>query len=280
MQATIGCLRARGRSALCSQGSLYSSISLSWRPSRVIQVRSFRSNWRPKNLGVQRSWLYRLRSGMGDNVVHFIIGANALVFGGWWMSERNIEMRYFMTEHFTLSPTRVFHRPFRYGHTIVTSFFSHAHIWHFAANMVTLFFFGPSSVMILGPWRFLGLYLTGGIFSNLCYMTSEYLSVHNRGGHNYGLRPFQGNYSMTLGASGAVNSILINFCAMFPAHTIYIMVVPVPAILAGLAFISKDLYEFVTNTGGRTNNIGHLGGAFVGLSYFLATRGRGNPPRI
>lgn len=51
------------------------------------------------------------------------------------------------------------------------------------------------------------------------------------------------------------------------------MIVPVPAALVGVLFLVKDLSGLYSGGGGEAN-AGHLGGAVVGATYFLMTRGR------
>ena len=51
------------------------------------------------------------------------------------------------------------------------------------------------------------------------------------------------------------------------------MVLPVPAALVGVLFLVKDLSGLYSG-GGAEANAGHLGGAVIGATYFLMTRGR------
>lgn len=71
--------------------------------------------------------------------------------------------------------------------------------------------------------------------------------------------------SCSIGASGAVNAVVMASIAMFPRSVVYLfMIVPVPAAIAGIMFVGMDLYGAYTG-GGRVANAGHLGGAATGL---------------
>ena len=45
---------------------------------------------------------------------------------------------------------------------LITSMFLHVSVLHIASNMIALFFVGPALERLLGPWRFLSLYLLSG----------------------------------------------------------------------------------------------------------------------
>ena len=181
-------------------------------------------------------------------------------------------------DNFTMIPHHVLDHPFRYGHTLFTSMFSHSDFWHCFGNMFTLYFFGSSSVAFLGATRFLGLYVCSGMFSSVSYLTWASMSKQRRrGGNGYGRRGSNMSYfSPVLGASGAINGIVLHNVATFPKAMVMIYgIVPMPAAVFGLLYVLKDAYEFQTGTGGNTANIAHLGGAAVGLTYFLLRKGRG-----
>ena len=46
---------------------------------------------------------------------------------------------------------------------LITSMFLHVSVLHIASNMLALFFVGPVLERLLGPWRFLSVYLIGGL---------------------------------------------------------------------------------------------------------------------
>lgn len=154
-------------------------------------------------------------------------------------------------------------------HTLVTSFFSHAQLSHLAFNMVTLYFFAPATLALLGARRFAGVYLAGGLVGSACVLLYHWLLPRL----NIPAAALRGSRDVpTLGASAAVNAIVMMTVALFPRHTFYLyMVVPVPAALFGAFFIALDLYGAFQG-GGDVANAGHLGGAAVGLAYGMMLR--------
>ncbi len=80
----------------------------------------------------------------------------------------------------------------------------------------------------------------------------------------------------SLGASGAVSAVLFAFILLAPWSTIYVFVVPVPAILYGVLFTAYGLYA------GRIghdhiNHSAHLWGAAFGVVFTLIMEPRLGP---
>ena len=243
----------------------------------LFRHRTFAS-WRPQNIGTRRSLWYRLQNGGGNEyIVPSIIAVNGGILGLWYLGRNNRSIRRFMIDNFTITPINVMNNPLRYGHTLITSMFSHSDPWHCFANMFTLYFFGSNSVAFLGASRFLGLYACSGLASSISCIVWANMSRRPRGsGYGYGGRNSNLYYSPVLGASGAINGIVLHNVATFPKAMVMIYgIIPIPAAVFGLLFVLKDAYELKTGTGGNTANIAHLGGAAMGLVYFFVTRGRG-----
>src|SRR5436190_15241698 len=55
-------------------------------------------------------------------------------------------------------------------HTYITDMFVHAGFFHLLGNMVFLFLFGCCVEDIIGRWKFLGIYLLGGLVANFVYI--------------------------------------------------------------------------------------------------------------
>jgi membrane associated rhomboid family serine protease len=55
-------------------------------------------------------------------------------------------------------------------HTFLTSMFVHSGFFHLLGNMLYLFLFGCCVEDIIGRWRFLALYLLGGLTADLAYI--------------------------------------------------------------------------------------------------------------
>ena len=172
-----------------------------------------------------------------------------------------------MEKYFTVSSNGVFDR-YRY-YTLITSMFSHQTLYHVGANMLTFWFFAPEVFAILGAKNFLVLYLGGGVVSSLCHILwpnivpKWFPSLYS-----------PSKYTPALGASGAINSIIVYSILTFPTRIILInFILPMPAALAGILFMTYDLYGLYQG-GGNVGNAAHLGGAAFGAIYFLRRRFR------
>ena len=146
---------------------------------------------------------------------------------------------------------------------LLTSVFSHNLLLHFVVNMVVLMSFGPATERLLGSRRFLAFYLGAGIFASVAHAATSALLLDQPG-----LR--------ALGASGALVGVLMLFSFSFPkAKVLLFFVLPLPAIVAALAFVALDIWGLVAQMGGGTLPIGHgahLGGGLVGVVYYLMKR--------
>lgn len=147
-----------------------------------------------------------------------------------------------------------------------TAGFLHVGWAHLAFNMLTLFFFGPVIEGVLGPLRFLVLYIGSDLAAN-----AVTLARHRK----------NPAYS-AVGASGAVSGIVFAYCLFDPFGLIYLFFIPVGiwAILFAPAYILLSVYA-AGQGGGRIAHEAHIGGALGGLvltillypaaiSFFLA----------
>lgn len=156
-----------------------------------------------------------------------------------------------LLEHLMLIPYRVVREKTWYE--LITSGFVHAGLGHLFLNMFTLFFFGPVIERVIGPTQFLVLYFTGLIVSAL----PSLIKYKDNPGY------------ATLGASGAVESVLFAFIVIFPFEKIYIMLIPIgiPAILFGVLFVAYSIYA--SKQEGKINHEAHIAGALWGILYIL-----------
>jgi membrane associated rhomboid family serine protease len=203
---------------------------------------------------------------MLKHAVPGIIGANVAVFAAWQFADTP-SRRKFMFKNFTMSSDGVIHQH-RY-HTLLTSMFSHKDIFHLSSNMITFYFFSTNVLYSLGSQRFIQLYIGGGLFSGLTLILWPY-SVPRTWPARYKVN----TYSPALGASGAVNAIVMYSILSAPREIILVnFLLPLPAALFGGLFILKDSYELY-HGGGNIGNAAHLGGAFFGASVFALKRFR------
>jgi membrane associated rhomboid family serine protease len=130
----------------------------------------------------------------------------------------------------------------------------HADFMHLLFNMVTLFFFGRAMegfyAQYLGPLGMLWFYASALVVSAL----PSYLQ--HRQDPNYA----------TLGASGAVSAVLFAFILLQPWTTIYVYVIPVPAIIYAVLYTGYSIY-MNQRKGDRVNHSAHLAGAAYGVLF-------------
>jgi len=137
---------------------------------------------------------------------------------------------------------------------LISSGFLHANIGHLFVNMFTFYFFGRILEHIIGPGYFIGLYFSGIIISAIPSM------IKYRNDPSYA----------TLGASGAVSSVLFAFIFLFPFQSIYLMFIPIPipAILMGFLYLLYSMYASKQERG-RINHEAHTAGAVWGILYLI-----------
>lgn len=154
--------------------------------------------------------------------------------------------------------------------TVLTAAFSHQDIWHLGGNMLGLYFFGRDVGRLFGGKRLLALYLAGAAVGSLAHCGWYYYQACKTGQGRYGRARWFGFTPSALGASAAVNSIMVVDILLFPARTVLLYgILPMPAALLGALW----LYQDVSGTLGGHSHIahaGHLGGAATGLAFFLA----------
>ncbi|MCB0418566.1 MAG: rhomboid family intramembrane serine protease [Bdellovibrionales bacterium] len=194
-----------------------------------------------------------LRRNSSPQVVRILVFINLVVFGCWHL----LPDKRFMAANFIVSWTHLEHGRWW---VLLTAAFSHTMLFHLLINMVVLISFGRPLAMLMGTRRFLGFYLFAAVFSSFTHAaTSKYL---------LGM-PDEG----AVGASGAVAGLLLLFSLAFPKEKLlFFGVIPVPAIIGALLFIGLDLWGLSAQAHGGGLPIGHgahLGGAFVGIVYFV-----------
>jgi membrane associated rhomboid family serine protease len=191
-------------------------------------------------------------------VVTSLLVVNLLVFLFWSRPEvpTPIMMEHFLVSWSGLEEGRLW--------TVATSVFSHNLLLHLLVNMVVLLSFGKPMELLMGRGTFLKFFLGAGLVASFAHAaTSRFLLE----------RPDL----PALGASGALAGVLMLFSFSFPKARVYFLfVIPVPAILAALAFIAIDVWGLMAQIGGGTLPIGHgahLGGGLVGILYYVIRGG-------
>ena len=139
---------------------------------------------------------------------------------------------------------------------LVTYGLVHANPTHLLFNMITLYFFGGFMEQVLslyvGAFGFALFYVGGLIVSIL----PTYLA--NRDNPRY----------RSLGASGVVSAALFGFILVKPWATIYVYVMPVPAIVYAVLYVGYSIY-MDRRSSDNVNHSAHLWGAAYGIAFTL-----------
>jgi membrane associated rhomboid family serine protease len=159
-----------------------------------------------------------------------------------------------LVENFTMVPADILEG--RNLHTLVTSIFLHADIFHIAGNLIFLYVFGDNVEDALGHTRYLLFYLVCGLAADLTHILS--------------LSSASQLAIPTLGASGAISGILGAYIIMYPKAKILalilirlIWIIPIPAaIFIGFWFVLQLLYTSLDMAGGVAY-WAHIGGFII-----------------
>jgi membrane associated rhomboid family serine protease len=141
---------------------------------------------------------------------------------------------------------------------LITSGLIHADISHLAFNMITLYFFGKSWEQVyvgyfgLPSYLFLVLYFGGMIVADIPSLIKH--------ANNYNYR--------SLGASGAVSAVVFSMILVSPWSMLYVMFLPLPAILYAILYLGYSIY-MDRKGGGNINHGAHLWGAIFGIVFTL-----------
>jgi membrane associated rhomboid family serine protease len=144
---------------------------------------------------------------------------------------------------------------------LVTYGFVHADWTHLLFNMMTLYFFGPLSerfyAATMGPLAYPLFYLSAMVAAIL----PTYLRHRNDAKYR------------SLGASGAVSAVLFTFVLLNPWATIYVFVVPCPAIIFGVLYLGYSAWADRQGHG-NINHAAHLWGAVYGMAFAIVAEPR------
>jgi membrane associated rhomboid family serine protease len=161
--------------------------------------------------------------------------------------------------------------------TIFTAMFMHASILHIGGNMLFLWIFGNNVEDSMGPVKFLGFYILGGVAA---------LALQVAVGPN--------STAPTLGASGAVAAVLGGYIVLYPRARVltlvliilFFTVIELPAwVMLGIWFAEQAVFGAAnltnpTGGGGGVAYFAHVGGFAFGLLAIrlLATKRKAVPP--
>jgi membrane associated rhomboid family serine protease len=185
-------------------------------------------------------------------------------------------MRFGATPHTITDPNG------RTWFTVLSSMFLHASIVQLAVNMLFLWIFGNTVEDSMGPARFIGFYILGGLVA---------LAVQIAIGAG-GSEPTV----PTVGAAGAISAVVGGYIVLYTrARILAVVLIPllftvleVPALaMLALWFVVQVVFTAAGLTdpiggGGATAYFAHVGGFLFGLAAIrpLATRRKPTPPTI
>ncbi|XP_064864156.1 presenilin-associated rhomboid-like protein, mitochondrial isoform X2 [Oncorhynchus nerka] len=212
-----------------------------------------RADWletlRPQKQGDLRKWINQWWNGLseGQRTVAGIIAANAVVFCCW----RVPSLQRSMIKYFTSNPaSKTLCFP------MLLSTFSHYSFFHMAANMYVLWSFSSSIVSMLGREQFMAVYMSAGVISTM---------------FSYVCKTASGRLGPSLGASGAIMTVLAAVCTKMPEAKLAIIFLPIYAFSAGnalKAIVVMDTAGLVL--GWRYfDHAAHLGGALFGVTVSI-----------
>lgn len=148
--------------------------------------------------------------------------------------------------------------------TLLSALFIHAGPLHLAGNLLFLLIFGLPAERVMGPWRYLLLFLAGGALANLAAAL------------------LMGDPARAIiGASGGVSAVIGAYLALFPTARLGVVVplglwlefIKLPAaLLIGLWAVLQLVFTFVGPSFGAVAWWAHLAGFGVGLLYALALK--------
>jgi membrane associated rhomboid family serine protease len=143
--------------------------------------------------------------------------------------------------------------------TLITYMFMHdlRGILHILFNMLVLYWFGRLFTEYLGSDKLIALYIIGGLAGGLAY-----LLAYNT------IPPLTEQRAMMVGASGAINAIVVATAVLLPNYTFFLLFFG-PVKIKYIAGIAVFLSFLGTNpeAGNVGGNIAHLGGALFGFIY-------------
>lgn len=149
---------------------------------------------------------------------------------------------------------------------VVTTMFMHYGTWHLLFNLLALIVIGVPLEERIGTLRWTVLFLLGGLFGTLLFLTLHWNETF-----------------FLLGASGAISSVLGAFGRLFPRERLslfvpFLLPVGVPAIWVVIGFLTVSTFLVFLFPFGGIAHEAHIGGVAFGFAFApLAMRIRGRP---
>ncbi len=180
--------------------------------------------------------------------IRTIIAINAVLFLVQAIVGQNLNGWIIQNFGFLPAAPEIYSQPWR----IITYGFLHGDFFHFLFNMLWLWWMGRAVEEQTGPRTFVVIYFAALVMGSLFHYTSSFVF----------------DYKLVIGASAAVNGIMVAFAVLFPRTPIMLIFLPpieARYLVAGLVAIDVLLL----NSGSNVAHFAHIGGAATG---YLLTR--------
>lgn len=201
-------------------------------------------------------------------IINFLAFVSMLVLNQMGAANLNslFGLHFFMAQDFHL-------------YQLVTYMFMHGGWEHIILNMFMLWMFGAVMERVWGLRRFIFYYIFCGIGAGLMQEIAQFVYVWLFG-FSQPIGFFEAFTAMrqnalelngltTVGASGAIYSLLLAFGMMFPEEKMFIIPIPVPikAKWMVMGSIAIELFSALASPGDQVAHVAHLGGMIFG--FFL-----------
>ncbi|MCU0843471.1 MAG: rhomboid family intramembrane serine protease [Spirochaetes bacterium] len=190
-----------------------------------------------------------------------IINVVAYVFQIFTASNQTAHSMSALTYYLGLTPSLVVEKGFIWQ--VVSYMFLHSTsgFFHIFFNMYAVLIFGTPIEQEWGSRKFLGYYFFCGAGAGISILVINLIS---QGG---------AYHIPTIGASGAVFGLLLAFGMLYPnAEILLFFFIPIKAKYLVILYGLVELYLELFGGHSSISHVGHLGGLFFGIVYFLVTR--------
>mgnify|MGYP000913828797 FL=1 len=190
-----------------------------------------------------------------------VVNIIAYVFQIFTASNQTPHAMSALTYYLGLTPALVVEKGFIWQ--VVSYMFLHSTsgFFHIFFNMYAVLIFGTPIEQEWGSRKFVGYYLFCGAGAGISILLINLIS---QGG---------AYHIPTIGASGAVFGLLLAFGVLYPNTEILLFFfVPIKAKYLVMLYGLVELYLELFGGQSSISHIGHLGGLFFGIVYFLITR--------
>jgi membrane associated rhomboid family serine protease len=190
-----------------------------------------------------------------------VVNTIAYVFQIFTASNQTPHAMSALTYYLGLTPALVVEKGFIWQ--VVSYMFLHSTsgFFHIFFNMYAVLIFGTPIEQEWGSRKFVGYYLFCGAGAGISILLINLIS---QGG---------AYHIPTIGASGAVFGLLLAFGVLYPNTEILLFFfVPIKAKYLVMLYGLVELYLELFGGQSSISHIGHLGGLFFGIVYFLITR--------